>query len=247
MTLQLTNSLCQSSQSPQTLLLSCLRGSGGLAGLQVGMLPPQRCLSCPLHIKQFSPLIRYLHTYFLCSVYLFAFTFILICTYFFTSLSSISFTVFSTCEPRKKILTRSFNLFFFKILKIFNYFIYLAALALSCNTQDLRSLLWHAESLVAACGIQFPDQGLNSGPLLWECRVLATGPPGKSLIFLSCKVFEIWCVFSISSTFQSAVATLQCSKAIYGGWLAYWIGQRWCLNLGSGTQQMLAACIDERS
>ena len=34
--------------------------------------------------------------------------------------------------------------------------------------------LWHA------CGIQFPDQGSNWGPLHWECGVLPTGPPGKS-------------------------------------------------------------------
>ena len=35
--------------------------------------------------------------------------------------------------------------------------------------------------LVAACGIYFPDQGLNPGPLHWDSRVLATGPPGKFL------------------------------------------------------------------
>ena len=35
--------------------------------------------------------------------------------------------------------------------------------------------------LVAACGIYFPDQGLNLGPLHWESGVLATGPPGKFL------------------------------------------------------------------
>ena len=33
--------------------------------------------------------------------------------------------------------------------------------------------------LVTACGIQFPDQGLNPGPLHWERGVLATGSPGK--------------------------------------------------------------------
>ena len=33
---------------------------------------------------------------------------------------------------------------------------------------------------IAACGIWFPDQGLNGGPLHWEQRVLVTGPPGKS-------------------------------------------------------------------
>ena len=38
----------------------------------------------------------------------------------------------------------------------------------------------HVESLVRACGIQFPDQGSNSGLLHWEYRVLATGPPRKS-------------------------------------------------------------------
>ena len=35
--------------------------------------------------------------------------------------------------------------------------------------------------LVAACGIQVSDQGLNPGPLHGEQRVSATGPPGKSL------------------------------------------------------------------
>ena len=53
--------------------------------------------------------------------------------------------------------------------------------------QDLQSSLQHAVSLVvaykllvAACGISFPDQESNQGPLHWELRVLATGPPGKS-------------------------------------------------------------------
>ena len=40
--------------------------------------------------------------------------------------------------------------------------------------------LWLSQVLVAACGIQFPDQGLNPSPLHWELGVLATGPPGKS-------------------------------------------------------------------
>ena len=38
--------------------------------------------------------------------------------------------------------------------------------------------IWLHQVLVAACG--FPDQGSNPGPLHWECRVFATGPPGKS-------------------------------------------------------------------
>ena len=56
---------------------------------------------------------------------------------------------------------------------------YLAVLGLS-RAQDLQSSSWHVESLVTAskhlvvaCGIYFPDQGLNLAPLLWECGVLA--------------------------------------------------------------------------
>ena len=40
--------------------------------------------------------------------------------------------------------------------------------------------LQHVESLVAVCGVLFPDQGLNLGTLRWDCEVLATGPPGQS-------------------------------------------------------------------
>ena len=41
---------------------------------------------------------------------------------------------------------------------------------------------------VAACGLQTPDQESNPGPLHWKHQVLATGPPGKSLLsFLSGK------------------------------------------------------------
>ena len=39
--------------------------------------------------------------------------------------------------------------------------------------------------IAAACGLWFPSQGANPGPLHRECRVLATGPPGKSLIILA--------------------------------------------------------------
>ena len=41
------------------------------------------------------------------------------------------------------------------------------------------------ELLVAACGIQFPNQGSNPGLLHWELEVLATGPLGKSSQFLA--------------------------------------------------------------
>ena len=32
-----------------------------------------------------------------------------------------------------------------------------------------------------ACGILVPDQGLNSCPLQWKCKLLATGSPGNSI------------------------------------------------------------------
>ena len=44
--------------------------------------------------------------------------------------------------------------------------------------------IWRRHVLVAACGVWFPDQGLNPGPLRWEHRVLAAGPLGKSLLLV---------------------------------------------------------------
>ena len=49
--------------------------------------------------------------------------------------------------------------------------------------------------LVAACGIWFPDQGSNLGPLRWEHGVKGTGPPGKSCtvsLALTGGVFYTW-------------------------------------------------------
>ena len=44
------------------------------------------------------------------------------------------------------------------------------------------SQLQYVGSLVAACRIQFPDQGWNPGPLHWQHGVLTTGPPDKTLV-----------------------------------------------------------------
>ena len=49
---------------------------------------------------------------------------------------------------------------------------------LPCGMQD--SSVVSRELLVVACGIWFPDKGLNKGSLHWKCRVLAPRPPGKS-------------------------------------------------------------------
>ena len=43
-----------------------------------------------------------------------------------------------------------------------------------------RSQLPCVGVFIAACGIQFPSQGLNLCPLHWQHRVLIAGPPGKS-------------------------------------------------------------------
>ena len=41
--------------------------------------------------------------------------------------------------------------------------------------------VWPLWVFIVSCRIYFSDQGLNSGPLRQEHRVLATGPPGKFL------------------------------------------------------------------
>ena len=59
-----------------------------------------------------------------------------------------------------------------KVFRIFDSFFFF-------NIYLLFWLLW---ILVEARGIEFPLQGLNLGFLHWKHQVLATGPPGKSLI-----------------------------------------------------------------
>ena len=84
---------------------------------------------------------------------------------------------------------------------VFKKIIYLAVLGISCSMQDVlvvvceifsydiwdlslqhvNALVMVYEFLVAACGISFPNQELNLGPLPWELGILATGPTRKSL------------------------------------------------------------------
>ena len=58
-------------------------------------------------------------------------------------------------------------------------FSYLDFIFFTCDLDDLLAVA--CELLVEMCKIQFPDQGLNPGPLYWKHGVLDTGPPGKSL------------------------------------------------------------------
>ena len=48
----------------------------------------------------------------------------------------------------------------------------------------------YAGSLVETCGTSFPDQEFNLGPLYWVQRVLATGPPWKSLFILEIMIVQ---------------------------------------------------------
>ena len=64
----------------------------------------------------------------------------------------------------------------------------------ACNNYSMPDLL-----LIAACGIQFPDQGSNLGPLHWEHGGLATGPPGMSLRNLCRRCFPIFLLTNLLS------------------------------------------------
>ena len=59
-----------------------------------------------------------------------------------------------------------------------SYFWPAAFLVVACRL--LSCGMWTSQ-LQHACGIQFPDQGSNPGPLHQEHEVLPTGPRGKSL------------------------------------------------------------------
>ena len=45
---------------------------------------------------------------------------------------------------------------------------------------DCWVFVWLGGVLVAACGLQFPNQGSNPSPLHWQCGILNNGPPWKS-------------------------------------------------------------------
>ena len=71
---------------------------------------------------------------------------------------------------------------FFKIIHLFiqSHRVLVAACRIfSCSMWSLLTAA--CRLLVAASGIQLPDQGSNLDPLHWEHRVLNTGPLGKSL------------------------------------------------------------------
>ena len=89
-------------------------------------------------------------------------------------------------------LTNNYSLSLFKKKK----FIYLFGM------QDL--LIAVCEILIAAYGIQLPDQGSSSGPLHGVCRVLDTGLPGKSLSSYQQLLVEFKCFPRGSDSKESA-------------------------------------------
>ena len=83
-------------------------------------------------------------------------------------------------QVKREIMCFLPNDFYLFVLKY--VFIWLHRfLVLGCGI----SSLWHIGSLVAACGIQVPEQWSDPGPLHWEYRVLAAGPPWKPPAFAS--------------------------------------------------------------
>ena len=102
----------------------------------------------------------------------------------------------NTIDDIIKVAGCKVNIYSVICLFILKYiFIYLAVPGLICSMQDLY--LWHANSLVApcdllavACGIYFPNQGLNLGPIHWELKVLSTGLPEVLQHLFFMKIFK---------------------------------------------------------
>ena len=57
-------------------------------------------------------------------------------------------------------------------------------------------LLWHIHCYFWHVGSSFLTRNGTWAPLHWECRVLVTGPPGKSLNFLFNSMRNLWKVVS---------------------------------------------------
>ena len=89
--------------------------------------------------------------------------------------------------PHSGDLYISLVFLFFFFLKTFTFY-YLFGCAMS-YLGYMASLAAALEPTLVACRTYFPDQESNLGPLCWEHRVLATGPPGK---FLCQSSISLW-------------------------------------------------------
>ena len=81
------------------------------------------------------------------------------------------FAAFKNCYVNIDIFHTNSTLYMFfwtMLFTNFNFLIKKNFYFFSCSMQDL-----------------VPEQGSNPGPLHWECAILATGPPGKSLEIIS--------------------------------------------------------------
>ena len=88
-----------------------------------------------------------------------------------------------------------------------------------CLLGFAESLVWHTESLVAACEllvVAFSGQGSNPCPLLWERRVLAIGPWGKFFLFNGWLIFH--CIYIFHMLF---VHLSMCPWVVSIAWLLW--------------------------
>ena len=94
--------------------------------------------------------------------------------------------------------------------------------------QHAGSLAVACELLVVACGIQFSDQRLSSGPPLWELGVLATGLP----VHIPSDFLKNHCIYNIPfqvSQNHNLVTSLETHRlgwhrsSLVAWWLGFWV------------------------
>ena len=101
-----------------------------------------------------------------------------------TSLTSpaLAGTFFTTSTTWEAQLYTKHQIFFCLIIpkKTLNIYFYLLFIWL-CQVLDVACRIFSCSMLlVVACGIEFPNQESNPGPLRWECSTLAIRPPRNS-------------------------------------------------------------------
>ena len=111
-----------------------------------------------------------------------------------------SFCLASSFQPFSpdKILVQCHFTYLCHIFKIFSFIWLHQILVVACKIFDLHYSVH--DLLVVACGIWFPGQRSDLGPLHWDLGVLTTRPPGKSLKHLSYFSYHISAVEPIHSS-----------------------------------------------
>ena len=104
--------------------------------------------------------------------------------YGWSSVSACSASLVSTNQGLSARVNYT-TLLYIRLKHVWSFFLkkwylvsFAAVLALNCSVQDI--LVVACELLVATCRVLVLLPGIKPMPLHWECRVLATGPTGKS-------------------------------------------------------------------